>query len=59
MNMSFYTQMMRINLKMFLGFGLGSAIYVTLMTSVFPMLNDNMEEFDKMLELVPKRCSGR
>ena len=54
MNMSFYTQMMRINLKMFLGFGLGSAIYVTLMTSVFPMLNDNMEEFDKMLELVPE-----
>lgn len=54
MNGALYIQMMKSNLKTFLGFGLGSAIYVTLMTLVFPLLNDNMEEFDKLIKIFPE-----
>ncbi|GAB4074463.1 ABC transporter permease subunit [Barrientosiimonas marina] len=53
MNFSLYTQMMKTNLKTVLGFGLGSALYVTLMTSLFPMLDKNMEEIDKLIDIFP------
>lgn len=53
MNLSFYTQMMKTHLNTFLGFGIGSAAYVTLMTSLFPMLDDNMEEIEGLIDVFP------
>ncbi|MCF6136483.1 ABC transporter permease subunit [Pseudalkalibacillus berkeleyi] len=54
MNMSLYRTMMKSNMKSFINFGLGSAVYVTLMTSLFPMIADNMEEINSMTELFPE-----
>ncbi len=34
MNLALYRHMMQLHLKMFFGFGVGSAIYVTLITSL-------------------------
>lgn len=53
MSLSFYRQMMKTNLKAFLSFGLGSALYVTLMTSLYPMIDKNMEEIDKLIDIFP------
>lgn len=53
MSLSLYTQMMKSYLKIFIGFGIGSAAYVTLMTSVYPMLDNNMEEIEGLLEIFP------
>ncbi|CQR47756.1 ABC-2 family transporter protein [Paraliobacillus sp. PM-2] len=53
MNLSLYSQMMKTNVKTFFGFGIGSAIYVTLMTSLFPMIEDNMEEIEGMMDMFP------
>lgn len=53
MSISLYKQMMKTNMKTFLGFGIGSAIYVSLMTSLFPMLEDNMKEIDEMIAIFP------
>lgn len=53
MNLALYTQMMKINVKTFLGFGVGSAVYVSLMTLIFPMLDENMKEIEGMLDLFP------
>lgn len=54
MNLSLYTQMIRTNMKIFLGFGIGSAAYVTLMTTVFPMIEDNIEQIDEMIKIFPE-----
>ncbi len=54
MNLSLYTQMMRTNMKTFLGFGIGSAAYVTLMTLVFPMIADNIKQIDEMIKIFPE-----
>ncbi|MGM8365616.1 ABC transporter permease subunit [Virgibacillus sp. W0181] len=53
MNLSLYTQMMKTHMKTFLGFGVASAAYVTLMTSLFPMLDDNMEEIEGLIDMFP------
>lgn len=54
MNLSLYTQMMRTNMKIFFGFGIGSAAYVTLMTTLFPMIQNNMEQIDEMIKIFPE-----
>src|SRR5699024_11399753 len=46
--------MMKTNMKMFLGFAIGSAIYVSLMTTLFPMIEDNMAQIDEMLVIFPE-----
>ncbi|WP_102336046.1 ABC transporter permease subunit [Salimicrobium jeotgali] len=53
MNFPLYKQMMKSNIKLFLGFGLVSAIYVVLMTSLFPLFADNLDEMESMMELFP------
>src|SRR5699024_12817964 len=52
MNLSLYKQMMKINMKIFLGFGIGSAAYVTLMTVIFPMISDNIEKIEDVMNIV-------
>src|SRR5699024_10424754 len=47
-------QMMKINMKIFLGFGIGSAAYVTLMTVIFPMISDNIEKIEDVMNIVPE-----
>lgn len=54
MSLSLYKQMMKTNMKMFLGFAIGSAIYVSLMTTLFPMIEDNMAQIDEMLVIFPE-----
>src|SRR5690625_4608391 len=54
MNLSLYKQMMKINMKIFLGFGIGSAAYVTLMTVIFPMISDNIEKIEDVMNIVPE-----
>ncbi|APH05756.1 ABC transporter permease subunit [Bacillus weihaiensis] len=54
MNLSLYKQMMKSNLHLFLSFGIGSAIYVALMTSLFPMIAENTEEIDEFIKLFPE-----
>lgn len=54
MNRSLYMQMMKIHMKTFLGFSVGSAVYVTLMTFFFPMIEENMGEIDGMMNLFPE-----
>lgn len=53
MNGSLYLQMMKAHSKMFFSFGIASAAYVALMTSVFPMIEDNMEEIDGLIDIFP------
>src|SRR5699024_11601078 len=52
MNLSLYKQMMKINMKIFLGSGIGSAAYVTLMTVIFPMISDNIEKIEDVMNIV-------
>src|SRR5690625_1581426 len=54
MNLSLYKQMMKINMKIFCGFGIGSAAYVTLMTVIFPMISDNIEKIEDVMNIVPE-----
>lgn len=54
MSLSLYMQMMKTNMKTFLSFAIGSAIYVSLMTSLYPMIEDNMEQIDEMLVIFPE-----
>lgn len=54
MNGSLYLQMMKAHSKLFLSFGIASAAYVALMTSLFPMLEDNMEEIDGLIDMFPE-----
>src|SRR5690625_3199131 len=54
MNLSLYKQMMKINMKIFLGFGIGSAAYVTLMAVIFPMNSDNIEKIEDVMNIVPE-----
>ncbi len=54
MNLALYRHMMQLHLKMFFGFGVGSAIYVTLITSLYPLLDDNMEQIDDMMQILPE-----
>lgn len=37
MNISLFNQMVKLNMKNLLSFGFGSALYVVLMTSLYPM----------------------
>ncbi|MUV38253.1 hypothetical protein JNUCC1_02089 [Lentibacillus sp. JNUCC-1] len=53
MNGSLYSQMMKTHLKLFLGFGVVSAAYVTLMTSLYPMMDENMEQIENLIDLFP------
>src|SRR5699024_3032847 len=54
MNLSLYKQMMKINMKIYLGFSIGSAAYVTLMTVIFPMISDNIEKIEDVMNIVPE-----
>src|SRR5690625_7589127 len=54
MNLLLYKQMMKINMTIFLGFGIGSAAYVTLMTVIFPMISDNIEKIEDVMNIVPE-----
>ncbi|ASI35064.1 MULTISPECIES: ABC transporter permease subunit [unclassified Exiguobacterium] len=54
MNLALYRHMMQLHLKMFFGFGVGSAMYVTLITSLYPLLDDNMEQIDDMMQILPE-----
>ncbi len=53
MNRPLYIQMMKLHIKTILGFSIGSALYVTLMTSLFPMIDENIAEIDAMMGLFP------
>src|SRR5690625_70203 len=54
MNLSIYKHMMKINMKILLGLGIGSAAYVTLMTVIFPMISDNIEKIEDIMNIVPE-----
>lgn len=54
MSLSLYKQMMKVNFKLIFSFGVGSAIYVALMTTLFPMIEDNMQQIDEMLVIFPE-----
>ncbi|MGM7680734.1 ABC transporter permease subunit [Cytobacillus sp. Hm23] len=53
MNAPLYKQMIKSNVKGFLSFGVGSALYVILMTSLYPFIADNAEQINDMLDIYP------
>ena len=53
MNMPLLNQMLKLNMKNFFSFGFGSALYVVLMTSLYPMIADNTEAMNELIEIFP------
>lgn len=61
MNYPLYKHMMKASLKGIVSFGFASAVYVLLMTSLFPMIADNLKEINSMTDIMPeglKRALG-
>ncbi|WP_046173561.1 ABC transporter permease subunit [Domibacillus indicus] len=54
MNISLFRQMVKLNMKNFLCFGFGSALYVVLMTSLYPLFADNTEAVNELIKIVPE-----
>ena len=54
MNISLFNQMVKLNMKNFLSFGFGSALYVVLMTSLYPMFADNSEAINELIKIIPE-----
>lgn len=54
MSPSLYKQMMKSNLKGILSFGMASAVYVILMTSLFPMISDNIDMIQELTKIYPE-----
>jgi ABC-2 type transport system permease protein len=54
MNLSLFKQMVKLNMKNFLSFGFGSALYVVLMTSLYPMFADNSEAINELIKIIPE-----
>lgn len=54
MNITLFYQMVKLNRKNFLSFGFGSALYVILMTSLYPMFADNNEAINELIKLIPE-----
>ncbi|RBW68773.1 ABC transporter permease subunit [Bacillus taeanensis] len=53
MNFALYKTMMKSNIKGFSSFGFGSAMYVALMTALYPMIADNAAEINKLMDVFP------
>jgi len=53
MNISLFNQMVKLNMKNFLSFGFGSALYVVLMTSLYPMFAENAEAINELIKIIP------
>ncbi|MCA0988441.1 ABC transporter permease subunit [Guptibacillus algicola] len=53
MSPSLYKQMMKSNFKSIMSFGMASAVYVILMTSLFPMISDNIDKIQELTEIYP------
>ncbi|WP_377890648.1 ABC transporter permease subunit [Alkalihalobacillus sp. R86527] len=54
MSTSLYKQMMKSNLKGIMSFGMASAVYVILMTSLFPMISDNIDKLQELTDIYPE-----
>ena len=54
MNISLFNHMVKLNMKNFLSFGFGSALYVVLMTSLYPMFADNTEAINDLINIIPE-----
>lgn len=53
MSMPLLMQMVKLHLKNFLSFGFGSAFYVVLMTSLYPLFADNTEAINQLIKILP------
>lgn len=58
MNISLFNQMVKLNMKNFLSFGFGSALYVVLMTSLYPLFADNTEAINELIKIVPETLTN-
>lgn len=54
MNFSLYKQMMKINLKGFMNYALGSAFYILLMFWLYPSIAHNSKSIDELLQSLPQ-----
>ncbi|WP_226666340.1 ABC transporter permease subunit [Metabacillus litoralis] len=53
MNIPLYKQMLKSNISTFISFGFGSAIYVILMTSFYPIIAEHTDKIDEFIKLFP------
>ncbi|WP_127586496.1 ABC transporter permease subunit [Paenibacillus koleovorans] len=54
MNMTLYKQMMKVNLKGFLNYGIGSAFYILLIFWLYPAIADNASAIDEIVQSMPE-----
>jgi len=54
MNATLYVQMMKVNLKGFLNYALGSAFYILLMFWLYPSMASNAKAIDELVQAMPE-----
>ncbi|MCR8642859.1 ABC transporter permease [Paenibacillus sp. N1-5-1-14] len=54
MNMTLYKQMMKVNMKGFMNFAIGSAFYILLMFWLYPSIASNAGAIDELVKAMPE-----